>query len=800
MQTITQDLRYGARTLRKKPGFALIVMLTLSLGIGATTAIFSVVNGVLLRPLPFKEPEQLARLWETNQDKGGAHEMTSLSNLRDWQSRSRSFAEIAAWQRLSSITLTGQTPAIELTASFVTTDFFALLGVNAAIGRTFAAEENKPGHTRVAVLSHQLWQRLGAQTQLAALQLEKTDFQIIGVLPPGFSSPAGDADLWLPMRFVPNEIDRGQTYLSALARLRPGVTFAQAQAELDGIAAELAREHPTSNRGRGLAAVSLLDETVGHIRPALWLVFAAVALLLLLACANTANLLLVRAAGRKRELAVRSALGASRGRIVRQLVTESLLLFSAGGVGGLFVAVWALKLLPLVSPTNLPRLHEVQIDWAALLFAAVTALLTGLVFGLVPAFFGSATDLNAALKDGQQSASGGRGEQRLRQAFVIAQIALACVLLIGAGLLVRSFARLSNVAPGFDPHNLLVVRTNLDGEYREQRREVAYFRTLTERLRALPSVRAVAAATVLPLNPVGIDFDVPWHRPDEAEPTRASAPKARFRAATPTYFQTIGAPLLRGRDFTERDDDQAPRVVIVNQTLAERAWPGENAVGKQLRFHWADWQSYEVVGIVGDTKSYGLAADARAELFVPHAQIPYTVMNIVVRAETANVAADVRHVMLELDAAQPPTGIVTMDELFAAALARERFARTLLEILAGLALGLAAVGVYGVLAYAVAQRTHEIGVRMALGAQRADVFRLLARQALQLLLPGVSVGLLSAVVLTRLMQGLLFNVSATDPLTFAAVAALLGIVALLAFWIPARRATKIDPLIALKCE
>jgi len=804
LERLWQDLRFGGRMLRRNPGFSLVAILTLALGIGANTAIFSVVNGVLLRPLPFKEPEQLVRIWEANLEKDRAHEMTSLSNLRDWQSRNRSFEGIAAWQRLSSITLTGQSPAVELTASVVTADFFALLGVNAAIGRTFTAEESQPGRTRVAVLSHKLWQQLGANAQIAGatIQFEKTDFQIVGVLPADFNSPAGDADLWLPLRFTPNEIDRGQTYLSALARMRHGVTLAGAQADVDGIAAELAREYPASNRGRGLDLVSLHDQTVGQVRSALRLIFCAVALLLLLACANVANLLLVRATGRRRELAVRAALGASRWQIVRQLVTESLLLFAGGGIGGLFVAAWALELLKILSPGNLPRLGGVSIDGRAFLFTAVVALLTGVAFSLATAFHGSATDLTTALKAGQPNASSGRGETRLRHAFVIAQIALACVLLIGTGLMLKSFLRLSQTPPGFDAHNLLVVRLFLDDDYRQEQRQVAFYRELTQRLKSLPGVKNAGAATVLPMNPFGIDFDVPWYREGEAEPQRTNAAKARFRSATPDYFQAMGIPLLKGRAFTERDEQSAPRVVIVNQSLAERAWPGESALGKRLRFFWADWQSYEVVGVVGNAKSYGLASDWRAELFVPHAQIPYTSMNVVVRTanDPANLVADVRRVILELDATQPPHSLVTMEELVSASVAKEKFALTMLEILAVLALLLAALGIYSVLSYAVSQRTREIGLRLALGAQTNSVLRLIVGKGMRLSLAGIVVGLLASFGLTRLMRNLLFGVTTTDSATFALTTILLLLVALLACWIPARRAMKVDPLIALRHE
>jgi putative ABC transport system permease protein len=452
------------------------------------------------------------------------------------------------------------------------------------------------------------------------------------------------------------------------------------------------------------------------------------------------------------------------------------------------------------SPGNLPRLTEVSLDTTALLFTSAITLLTGFLFGLAPAYQFSTPDLNHSLKAGKQSAASGK--RRLRDAFVIVQLAFALVLLTGAGLLVKSFWRLSQVPQGFEPNNLLVVRLALDDEYRADQRQVNYFRELTQRLKALPGVTAAGAATVTPLNSYGIDFDVPWYRAGEPEPQKANAAKARFRSATPDYLQTLGVPLLRGRWFGERDEQTAPRIVLVNQTLAERAWPGQDPIGQRLRFFWADWQSYEVVGVVGNTKSYGLAEDWRAELFVPHAQIPYTVMNVVVRttSEPTQLAAATRRVLQELDASQPPHSIVTMDELFATALARERFALVLLQALAGLALLLAVIGLYGVLAYMTAQRTHEIGIRTALGATPSDVLKLILGQGLKLTLGGVGVGLVCASVLTRALQSLLFGVSATDPLTFAAVAVLLVMAALLACWLPAWRAAHVDPLLALRQE
>jgi putative ABC transport system permease protein len=799
---VFQDLRFGLRMLAKNPGFTLVAVLTLSLGIGANTAIFSVVNGVLLRPLPYREPERLVRIWETNVARGGALEMTSFSNLLDWQ-QSRAWQELAAWQRPSALRLTSQIPARELRASFVSANYFVALGVEAARGRTFAASEGTPAPTRVAVISDALWQsHFGADPQVvgAKIQLEKKDFQVIGVMPRDFKSPAGEADLWLPLNFQPNEIDRGQTYLQVLGRLKPAVTLDQAQAEMDKVADELARRFPNSNRGRGIRLVSLAEQTVGGVRRALLIVFGAVGLVLLVACSNVANLFLVRATQRRHELAIRAALGASAGRLARQLLTEATLIALGGGALGLLAAAALLALLKALAPEQLPRLDEISLDGTALLFTSAVALLSSVLFGLAPALYACRANLNDALKGGSRNAS--RLGNRLQNAFVVAQVAAAFVLLSGAGLLTRSFVQLVKADPGFHTEGVLVARMVLGAEYREDYRQVAYFRELTEQLRNLPGVSAAGAATVLPLNPFGIDFDVPYLRTDEAELPRAAAPKAKFRAATPGYFQAIGMPLVQGRDFLERDRHDAPKVVIVNQQLAERVWPNENPVGKQLRFFWADWKTYEVVGVAGNAKSYGLAEGWQPELFVPHAQIPYTVMNVVVHTtgDPATLADAVQRTILALDPYQPLHSLTTIKALVADSLKRERFAMTALGVLAALALALACVGLYSVISYVTARRTREIGIRLALGAQPREVVKLTVGQGMRLTLGGITLGLGGAIAMTRVLAGLLYGVTATDALTFAGVSTLLFTTALFACWIPARRAAKVNPLVALRQE
>jgi putative ABC transport system permease protein len=780
-----------------------VVVITLALGVGVSTAMFSVVNAVLLRPLPYREAERLVRIWETNEAEGGAREMTSISNLLDWQRDSRSFEAIAAWQRPSSVTWLGKGEATELTASVVTGSFFAVLGVDAATGRTFAPEEGTPGHAGVAVLSHAFWQReLGADPGVVGLplRLEGVGVRVVGVMPRDFKSPGGDADVWLPMTLTPNRIDRGQTYLSAVGRLKRGVGLEQAQAEASGLAAELARLFPSSNQKRGLLLVPLLQETVGPSRALLLIVFGAVMLVLLTACANVANLFLVSASAREHEMALRVALGAGRLRLLRQVAVERALVFALGGLLGLLIAEWTIGLLQALSPGNIPRLDEVALDGTAVLFTATACVLLGAIFGLTPALYGFRRNLDGPLKERRPSAEGGR--HRLRNAFVITQLALALMLLVGAALLIESFQRLRSVPPGFDPRNLLVVRMFLDDEYGQDRRQVAFFRKLVQGLESLPGVEAAAAATVLPLNPLGIDFDVPWYREGEPEPQRASAAKARFRSATPGYFHTLRIPLDRGRAFSDDDGHEKPLVVVVNRALADRAWPGQDPVGKALRVFWADWRTYVVVGVAANTKSYGLGAETEAELFVPHAQVPYTVMNLVVRAaeDPAAVAIAARKMILEMDPSQPPHSIVLMEDLLRRSLAREKFALVALEILSGLAVALSAIGLYGTLSWRVAERTREVGIRLALGARPRDVLAMFIRQGMVLTLVGVSVGLVGALLLARTAESLLFGVPANDPTALVGGALLFSGVALLACYIPARRAATVDAIEALRHE
>jgi putative ABC transport system permease protein len=800
------DLRSGWRALRARPGLTVLAILTLVIGIGANGAVFSVVNAVLLRPLQYAEPHRLVMLWEADRRGGDELEMTSLSNYLDFKAGSESFRAMAAWGRPAALTLTSSKPAQDLSGCEVTASLFQTLGVAPQLGRTFLPEEEIPGKDRVVVISQGLWQSMfGASPEVigSALMLGETAFQVVGVMPSGFKNPSGAVDLWLPLAMSPNEIDRGQNYLQVVARLEPDVTLEQAQAEMNSIAAALERQYPNSNTGTGVRLIPLTEQVVGSSRPLLLIALGAVGFVLLIACANVAGLQLIKAAGREREIAVRAAMGASRMRIIRQLLTESLLLALIGGAGGALAALWGQELLLGLVHGNLPRADEVRMDWIAVWFMLAVSLTTGIVMGLAPAFYAATRTIDTALRGGGGRTVSSDPRHRLwRQGFAVAQISVALVLLVGGGLLVKSFVRLRGVNPGFNPDNLVVARLTLGPAYKEEQRRVAYFQSLTERLKALPQVRGVGAVTLLPMNPFGIDFDVPYHLPGTPEPERAAAPKTRFRSATPDYFRTMGIALLAGRAFDSRERQDSPRVVIVNRTLARRVWPNEEPIGKRLRFFWADWQTYEVVGVSDDTKSYALAEVGRAELFVPYAQNPYRVMNVVVRAQgdAASLAPAIRAQILELDPLQPASKLTTMKDLLSDSTAREEMAATLVAVLAMLALLLALTGVYGVVSYSVSQRTREIGIRIALGAQRGHIFKMVVGGAFRMTLLGLALGLPGAMALARGLSGQLFEVGTDDPLVFLSVPALLVAATLLASYVPARRAAGVRPSLALRAD
>jgi predicted permease len=807
MRTLLQDLRYGARTLWKNPGFTLIAVVTLSLGIGANTAIFTVVNAALLRGLPYRAPERLVHLFETTPQKAFAQREFSYPDYQDYQ-RSQAFEGLGAYTGGGGI-LTGRGEPQRIFAPAASANFFSVLGVEPLLGRTFREGEDKPGAERVTVLTYGMWRRVfGGDPGVIGqtLTVSNNQYTVVGVLPPSFQFALRQADLWMPYQPTPNQVSRRFMHgTNLIGRLRPGVSLEQAHAETGAITQRIAEEHKESHAGTRLLLTPLQEQVTGSVKPALLALLAAVGFVLLMVCANVASLLLARSLARQKEIALRAALGATRVRIIRQLLTEATLLSSLGGLGGLLVAGLGLDALIAAMPQNqlaaMPFFETLRLDPGILLFAMALALLTGLVFGLAPALQASRLDLQGALKDGGR-ASGGVAGQRLRSALVGSEIALAVVLLVGAGLMMKSLLRLMQVNLGFDSTNVLTMTVVLPaGKYTDTNRMVAYYQQAQERLASLPGVTGAGAVSQLPLQPGNTTRFIIEGEP---APPPGQETEANIRVASANYFQALGIPLAQGRNFAESDNADATRVAIINQSLAEKLFGGRSAVGRRLLFPSFPDQSVEIVGVVGDVKTTGLDQAVRPVLYYPFTQNASIATNLVLRAK-ADAAAVANAARNECRALEPDVAIFnvqTMETLIAqtpAAFMR-RAPAWLTGIFAGVALLLAALGVYGVVSYSVSQRTREIGVRMALGARRADILKLVLRQGLSLTLIGVAMGTVAALALTRWLDSLLYEVSARDPLTFALVIGALTLVALLACYIPARRAMKVEPVVSLRHE
>jgi putative ABC transport system permease protein len=796
-----QDIRYGIRMMFKQKGFTLVAVLTLALGIGANTAIFSVVNAVLLRPLPFTNPERLLWIggWAGNDKEQGV----TPADFLDYREQSQSFEQLAASVSEGvPMNLSGDGEPERLKGALVTANYLDVFGVKPALGRTFVVEEGQEGGARVVVLSHALWtRRFGADAAMVnqTITLDNRQFTVVGVMPPQFQYPQG-VEVWQPFSFPasPQSPFRSRElhFLRPVAKLKPGVTVEQAQAEVENIARRLQTLYPKTNANQSLFLMPLQERVVGNIRLTLLVLLGAVGCVLLIACANVANLLLARAASRQKEIAVRAALGASRGRVVRQLLTESMTLALVGGAAGALLATWGVKLLVTLSAANLPRLDEIRVDTPVLVFTLAVALFTGVLFGLVPALQSMRLDLTEALKEGGRSAGGGTQRHRTLSLLVVGEIALAVVLLIGAGLLVNSFVRLQQVNSGFDEKNLLTVRIDLANPYSQPEKKALFFDQLQQRVAALPGVEAVGLVTELPLARQSADqpFSIEGRPPQAA----GQGSHADIRNVNHDYFRAMRIPLRTGRYFTEAEVHASAKVVLISEVLAQRFFPDENPLGQRLRLSSLSKEPYEIIGIVGDVRHRGLNVELRQTIYFPTLGLGYA--NLVIRTLTdpASLTAAVRQEVSAIDPNQPVANVKTMEQWVSESVAQPRFRTLLLGLFSAVALLLSIIGIYGVMSYAVTQRIHELGIRMALGARASDVLRLVIGQGMKLALAGVAIGLLAALALTRLLQDLLFGVQATDPLTFTTIALLLTGVALLACYVPARRATKVDPLIALR--
>ncbi|MGH8162870.1 MAG: ABC transporter permease, partial [Rhodanobacteraceae bacterium] len=798
------DLRYAFRLLLKSPGFTLVAVLTLALGIAASTAIFSVVDAVLLHPLPYPHSEQIVSISQTTRSTGVSNEDASPANFLDWSAQNSVFAEMACVSS-SQRNLSGDEQPERVRASMASSHFFALFGTPPLLGRAFGPADAKPGHAHVVVLSHALWTRRYAADRNVIgreLQLDGEAFTIIGVMPPDFS-PDDYGELWMPSPWdvpahplAPNENPRAmrdRSYLDAWARLKPGVSLQQAQAQMNAIALRLEKQYPNANQDVGVALVPAHEEMVGGIRPMLLMLLGAVTFVLLIACANVANLLLARAATRSREIAIRTALGASRARVIRQLLTESALLALLGGALGLLLATWALPVLLALSPPEITDFNGIGLNREVLAFSLLASLVTGTLFGLAPALFGSRANPNDALREGERGSS--LGKSPARSVLIAVEIALSLVLLVGAGLMMKSFVRLTNVDPGFNANRLFVFNLG-PSRSASATQQTNFYRDVLERIEAVPGVKAVGAVSRLPL--AGGNSSRSFNLPGEKQGYEAD-----IRVSTPEYFPTRGIPLLEGRNFSERDTQDSLPVAIINQAAATSVFPGKNPVGQYVTNFGPNAEKLQIVGVIGNVHHVALEKAPRPEIYLPFTQAQWPSMFVAVRSALANplsLLPSVQSAVWSVDRSVPLANPRTMEDVLAHSVLRRKFAMLLLSIFAGLATLLAAIGLYGVISYSVAQRTKEIGIRMALGGQRGDMLRMVLRQSGILVLLGMVIGVPVALAATRLLGAMLYGVGASDLLTYVLVITLLGAAAFLASILPALRATKVDPMVALRYE
>jgi putative ABC transport system permease protein len=820
--TLLQDLRYGLRMLRKSPAFTVIALLTLALGIGANTAIFSIVNAVLLKPLPFPKSEQLMFMTSAFQNQGATRNFaTSYADFFDWRDTAKSFTGMASY-RDDSFTLTGPEQPLHLSGETVSGDFFSVLGTQPLLGRGFIRDEEKPG-TRVVVLSYDLWQSVfhGDRNLVGqAITLDKDRYTVVGVMPAGFAFPldtgqspkvwrtlAPESESKDPKNSPPmtSPANRGAHFLNVVARLKPGISIDRAHEEMNAIAGNLATQYPDSNKKFSTVGMSSeLSYLVGDNRPRMIILLISVGVVLLIACLNVANLLLVRASKRNREIAIRTALGAKRIQVIRQMLTESVVLGLVGAILGIPIALWGLRIFIKLNESNLPRIQNAGLDGNVLLFTTAVAVVTSVLFGLVPALRTSNPNLTSFMKEGRGTTAGS-AHQRLRGMLVILETAGGMVLLVVAGLLLRSFHRLISVDPGLNPHSVLTLTFDLPENKYSNQQQMDFYVQLLSRLRALPGVSSAGAITPLPLsgNDATITFQIEGHPVPESE-----APSADIATATPDFFHTLNIPLLRGRDFSERDDTKAPGVVIVNEAFAHKYFPNEDALGKHMMpgaSNSGKPKPREIIAVVGNVKNRNLESEDTPAYYIPSTQLNFGSMSVCLRTsvEPRSVVSAARSVVASMDSDLPIYDIKTMDEYLATSVATPRFHAMLLEAFAGLALLLTGIGLYGVIAYAVAQRTHEIGVRITLGATRASVVQMVLQAGLKLTAIGIAAGVVLSLIAARFatsFSSLLFGVKATDGVTFIAVIGIVTLVSLLACYIPAYRASRVDPMIAMRYE
>jgi len=811
MNNLLQDARFSLRMLLKKPGFTSVVVLALGLGIGANTAIFSVVNTILLRPLPYKNSDRLIWLQEKNPGADIKEETLSPPNYLDWKSQSEGFEDMGAFASTRLTLTSGEGEPERINAAYVADGFFSTLQAEPRIGRTFTPEEDKPGNNRVIILSDRLFaRRFSSDPNIigTAITINGFPFTVVGVMTKDFMTPKPDdrrpPEAWAPLAADYNQANRRGDFLNVVARLKSGTTVEQARAEMETITQRLEEQYPNTNTGWSAIVMQLHDRFVGDVKPALMVLLGAVCFLLLIACANVANLTLARSTARQREIAIRSALGARRGRIIQQLLTESVILSLAGGALGLLIAFWGIALLTTLSPGRIPRLTEIGVDGRVLAFTLGVSLLTGIVFGLLPALQASNPNLNETLKEGGRSSLEGSSGRRLRSVLAVSEVALALVLLIGAGLMARSFLRLQDMNPGFDAKHVLTVGLFLPPtKYKDGPAIVSFYDDLLSRTGSLPGVMSAGAIDTLPLDVGGnvLGFVIENRLP--AQPGDNTA-DAEHRVVTTDYFQTMGIPLLRGRLFEGQDGpNNVPAVIVINQTMANRYFPGDDPIGKRINLgnpQQSPWLT--IVGIVSDTRHEGLNAEPYSQMYAVHSQTPRRSLNLVLRTsgDPMSLVSAIRSRVNEVDRDLPLSNLRTMEQILSESILRPRFNMLLITIFAVVAMTLASVGVYGVISYSVSQRTHEIGVRIALGAHSRDIFKMVVGQGLKLALTGVGAGVVAAFALTRLMEGLLYGVEATDPLTFVAISAGLTGIVIIASYVPALRATKVDPMISLRYE